>query len=66
MLLLLLLLLLLQRPMCDEVHLAAPQLLEAPAVAGCMLTYLAAHQHLVEPLLDLFDIFGVRVGRRFE
>jgi hypothetical protein len=45
--------------MSDEVRLPPALLLEAPAVAGCMLTYLQAHQELVDPLLDLFDILGV-------
>jgi hypothetical protein len=45
--------------MSNEVRLPPALLLEAPAVAGCMLTYLEAHQELVEPLLDLFDILGV-------
>lgn len=48
-----------QRPMDTEVHLPPSQLLEAPAVASCMLAYLAQHTHLVDPVLDMFDIMGV-------
>jgi hypothetical protein len=48
----------LQRPMSEEVQLPAALLLEAPAIAGCMLAYLSAHHDLVEPLLDMFGIMG--------
>lgn len=47
--------------MSAEVQLPAALLLEAPAVASCMLTYLTSHHQLVEPLLDMFDILGVSV-----
>jgi hypothetical protein len=49
-----------QRPMAGEVLLSQPALLEAQAVARCLLAYLSSHHELVEPVLDLFDFMGVR------
>jgi hypothetical protein len=51
--------LLLQRPMGSEVLLPPAQLLDSQRVASCMLSYLAAHHEMVEPLLDLFNCLGV-------